>query len=318
MSFLRVTSCDFVDGFQQVFRRDREPPVQVPRDRVKLIINGDDFGKSPEVNEAIICAFKAGTLTSCSLMVTGQAFEDAVRLAREHDGLAVGLHLVTVQGRAVLPPTEIPMLVDPEGRFPDSPTWAGLKYYFSRQARRQLTRELTAQFEKFQATGLGMSHVDSHLHMHVHPVIFAVVLELAERHGVRRMRVPQDDFRTAARFQKQGLAGKALSAFIFGMLVRPMKRRLIERGFSFAERVYGHLLSGGMNLEYVLFVLDQLSARTNEIYFHPRTAHGGGYSDADRRHPATELEVLTSSTLRERLRHSRLEPTTYSGLTTNP
>ena len=109
--------------------------VRDPMDQVKVIINGDDFGKSPEVNEAVIRAFKAGTLTSCSLMVTGEAFDDAVRLARANEGLAVGLHLVTVQGRAVLPPSEIPLLVDRAGHFPDSPTLAGLKYYFSRSAR---------------------------------------------------------------------------------------------------------------------------------------------------------------------------------------
>lgn len=279
--------------------------------QVQVIINGDDFGSSPEINEAVIRAFKAGTLASCSLMVTGEAFEEAVRLAGEHEGLAVGLHLVAVQGRAVLPPNEIPALVDREGNFPDSPTSAGLKYYFSRAAREQLERELAAQFQKFRDTGVKLSHVDSHLHMHIHPVIFATAVRLAERYGVRRMRVPRDDFWLAARFQKKDLPGKAITALIFGMLTRHMRTQLRKRDFFFAERVYGHFLSGGMTLDYVLFVLDHLSSPTNEIYFHPGTLTGGTASDCSRRQRAGEFEILTSIALQERLQNARIKVTNY-------
>ena len=80
----------------------------------QLIVNADDFGMSEEVNEAIIRAHKEGVLTSASLMVTGDAFEQAARLAKENPKLAVGIHLVTVVGRSVLPKSEIPSLVDDE------------------------------------------------------------------------------------------------------------------------------------------------------------------------------------------------------------
>lgn len=279
--------------------------------QVKLIINGDDFGKSPEVNEAIICAFKAGTLTSCSLMVTGEAFDDAVRLAREQDGLAVGLHLVTVQGKAVLPPSEIPMLVDRDGHFPESPTHAGLKHYFSRSARQQLARELAAQFEKFQATGLKLSHVDSHLHMHVHPVIFALALELAEQYGVKRMRLPRDDFWLGIRSSRKRLMSKAVTALVFGMLTRRMKKQLLDRGFSFADRVYGHYSSGEMSIGYTLFILDHLSAGTNEVYFHPAVALDVLLSSPEQQKRREEFEVLTSRVLRERLQAPDIELTDY-------
>ncbi|PYV88356.1 MAG: hypothetical protein DMG05_15680 [Acidobacteria bacterium] len=128
-----------------------------------MIVNADDFGMSKEVNEAVVHAFKEGVLTSCSLMVTGEAFDEAVQLAKENRGLAVGIHLVTVMGRSVLPRSEIPALVDEKGLFSCHPGLAGLKYYFSKQARAQLRKELAAQFEKFQSTGLPFSHIDAHL-----------------------------------------------------------------------------------------------------------------------------------------------------------
>jgi hopanoid biosynthesis associated protein HpnK len=283
--------------------------------QARLIVNGDDFGKSPEVNNAIIRAFRAGTLTSCSLMAAGDAFDHAVLLARENDGLAVGIHLVTVQGRAVLPHSEIPAIVDREGRFPDSPVAAGLKYYFSTAARRQLARELSAQFQKFHATGLKLSHVDSHLHMHVHPVVFAVSLGLAEQYEVRRMRLPRDDFRLAVRFRKEHLAARAITTLVFELLSRRMKRVLLERGFSFPERAYGHLYSGRMTIEYVLFVLDHLRTGNHEIYFHPADLGGVPASGPEQHQCAKELDILLSRDFMNRLLDPGIDLTSYFELT---
>src|SRR5438067_12769786 len=83
----------------------------------RLIVNADDFGMSEAVNEAIIRAHRQGVLTSASLMVTGEAAAQAVQLAKENPGLAVGLHLVAVMGRSVLPQSEIPTLVDAAQNF---------------------------------------------------------------------------------------------------------------------------------------------------------------------------------------------------------
>jgi hypothetical protein len=76
------------------------PPALEPKQR-RVIINADDFGMSAEVNEAVIRAYKEGVLTSTSLMVTGAAFEQAVTLAKENPGLAVGIHRAVV-GKSIL------------------------------------------------------------------------------------------------------------------------------------------------------------------------------------------------------------------------
>jgi predicted glycoside hydrolase/deacetylase ChbG (UPF0249 family) len=75
----------------------------------QLIVNGDDFGLSESVNQGIIQSHQQGILTSTSLMVSGDAFENAVALAKTHPNLAVGLHLVTVCGKSVLPRESIPI-----------------------------------------------------------------------------------------------------------------------------------------------------------------------------------------------------------------
>ena len=99
-----------------------------------LIVTADDFGMSRNTNEAIIRAFREGILTSASLMVGGAAFEHAVELAKANPGLSVGLHIVLVQGKSVLPHKRIPHLVDAENNFANNPTLTGLRYYFSQSA----------------------------------------------------------------------------------------------------------------------------------------------------------------------------------------
>ena len=76
----------------------------------RLIVTADDFGASFSVNEGIEQAHVHGILSAASLMVTGDAVEDAVARARRLPRLGVGLHLVLVEGRPALPPEQVPEL----------------------------------------------------------------------------------------------------------------------------------------------------------------------------------------------------------------
>src|SRR5687768_1626346 len=102
---------------------------QKPQAARRLIINADDFGLSREVNAAVIRAHTAGVLTTASLMVNEEGFDEAVELARNHPRLGVGLHLSLVCGHSALPHRDIPNLVDPQQRFPDCPVSAGFRFF---------------------------------------------------------------------------------------------------------------------------------------------------------------------------------------------
>lgn len=282
--------------------------------RLQLIVNADDFGVSEEVNEAVLRAFKEGVLTSCSLMVTGAAFDQAVKLAKDNPKLSVGIHLVTVMGRSVLPKSEIPTLVDEERNFSNSPTAAGLKYYFSNRARLELRREIAAQFEKFNSTGLRLSHIDGHLHMHVHPVIFNLALELGADYGAKRMRVPREEYHLALSFDRNQAFKKTVYTLCFSGLAWYMKKKLRRKGFTFAERVYGNLQSGCVNEQYLLYTLHNLRAETNEFYCHPAAyAPHHILNDEERQH-LIEFEALMSERAMSHLSHLGIELTTYLDL----
>ena len=77
----------------------------------QLVVNADDFGFTPDVNEGIVEAHRRGILTAATLMANGEAFDDAVRLARETPTRDIGAHLVLVGGRSLLTGTPLPETV---------------------------------------------------------------------------------------------------------------------------------------------------------------------------------------------------------------
>ena len=87
-------------------------------------------------------------------------------------------------------------------------------------ARLELGRELAAQFERFAASGLPLSHVDSHLHLHMHPSVFNLLLPLAEAYGAHGLRLPRDDLRLSLSQDRRQAGTKVAWAVLFGLLSR--------------------------------------------------------------------------------------------------
>ncbi len=284
----------------------------LPPSSLSLIVNADDFGASSAVNRAIIQAHDEGILTSTSLMVGGDAFEEAVELAKSRPNLAVGLHLTFVFGKSVLSRSEIPHLVDEGRNFPNDPALAGVKYFFSPAARREIRREVRAQFERFAATGLPFSHVDGHLHIHLHPVIFRELVRCAEEFGVRRVRLPREKLGRNLQIRWSNLTFKLLHWGVFGCLSRSAARTLRRRNFLFADEVHGLLETGRMTEDYWLELLPRLTAASNEIYCHPEIP-SPTLPEHNRRGDA-ELAALLSRRVRDCVERLNYRLTNYADL----
>src|SRR6516162_9050700 len=112
--------------------------------RRRLVVNADDFGRSPSINQAVIQAHREGILTTTSLMVNEAACDEAVAMARENRGLGVGLHLTLLCGHSALAQKEIPGLVNERGEFTNNPAGAGFRYFFKGSLREQLRAEIHA------------------------------------------------------------------------------------------------------------------------------------------------------------------------------
>ena len=235
----------------------------------RLIVNADDFGRSASINQAVIRAHREGILTTASLMVNEPAGEEAVALARENPTLGVGLHLTLLCGHSALPPAEVPGLVNPNGEFSNNPAGAGFRYFFQRSLREPLRREIHAQFQKFRATRLPLDHVNGHLHLHLHPTVFRILMADASQLGIKRLRLTFDPFRLNLRVTSGHLAYRALHVAIFHPLSARARPTLAQRGIRHTEAVFGLLQNARVDEAYVTRLLPQLPAGDSELYSHP-------------------------------------------------
>jgi hopanoid biosynthesis associated protein HpnK len=269
----------------------------------RLIVNADDFGASPAINQAVIRAHREGILTTASLMVNEPARAEAVRLARENPRLGVGLHLTLLLGRAALPPEQIPGLVNAHGEFSRRPVGVGLRYFFLRRLRAQLRAEIHAQFDTFHATGLPLDHVNAHLHLHLHPVVFDILMEDAAALGIRHLRLTRDCLARSRRMTRGRWLYRTSHALIYELLSRRARAPLRRRGIRHAQITFGLLQTGRVDEDYVLKLLPELPAGDSELYSHP---------SLDEFRP--EFEALISPRVRDRVRELGIELIRYQDL----
>jgi len=242
----------------------------------RLIVTVDDFGLSVPVNEAIERGHREGIVSAASLMVAEPAAADAVARARANPGLGVGLHVVVVAGRSVLPPARIPDLVDAGGCFSGDLTRIGVRYFFSAAVQRQLEAEIRAQFEAFAATGLAFDHVNAQCHYHLHPTVMRLILRVARDFGSPPMRIPDEPFVPGWRASREHFGARAAQAIFFAPFLRLMKARMRARGIAHNDHVFGFNDTGRMTEERVLGYLAQLPEGTTEMYFHAATGRWPG------------------------------------------
>lgn len=271
--------------------------------RRRLIVNADDFGRAPAINEAVYRAHRDGILTTASLMVNEPATEEAVALARACPRLGVGLHLTLVCGRAAVPATDPPSLADAAGQLPSCPLQAGWRFYLRRDLRAALRREIAAQFAAFARTGLPLDHVNGHLHLHLHPAVLPLVLELGGRHGLRAVRLTRDPFWFNARLAGGAWAYRISHAIIFHLLSRAARPRLQRAGLRHTDRVWGLQLNGRMDEGYLLRLLPRLPAGDSELYAHPSLTEF-----------RAEYEALVSPHVRAAVRAGGIELIRYQDL----
>lgn len=258
----------------------------------QLIVNADDLGLTPGVNRGILRAFQDGIVTSASLLVTGSAFEEAVALARQNPELDVGLHLTLVEERAVLGREAVSTLVDETGRFPHTSGEFLRRTVLGRINWHQVEREIAAQIARFQETGLRLSHLDSHQHLHMIPPVFSIVRRLTRGMDNIWIRNPAGLWRKSPGVrmgrwvQQLGLNLTCLSARVLHGAPQPQK----------LDGMYGFEVSGCLTRAVLEQILLKIPDGLYELICHP----GEGDTETQRRysdwryHWAEELEALTA------------------------
>jgi hopanoid biosynthesis associated protein HpnK len=262
----------------------------------RLILNADDFGLTAGVNRAIIELHQAGALTSATLMARAAATEEAIQIARSAPSLGVGCHVVLVDGEPAMPAQDLPTLADPRtGRL--HPTLGAFltRLFTGRIRSAEIEAETAAQIASLQSRGLRLTHIDTHKHTHMFPVVLRPLLRAAKVAGIRAIRNP---FEPAWSLRATpGAPWIRRTEVSLLRLFEPAFRRIVaEGGFSTTNGAIGVLATGTLNASTVNALLRNLPPGTWELVSHP------GYNDADlaRAHTRllasreTEREALTS------------------------
>lgn len=273
-----------------------------------IIINADDFGRHAEINRAVEEGLVHGCLRSATVMPGGAAFAGAIDIARRHEELGLGVHFTLVDGHPILPPEEIPSLVGSEGDFLPDHT-ALLKRYLKGSINlEEVRRELAAQLQKVEATGIPISHVDSHQHMHTLPGIIDIVLDLAARAGIRAVRTPRTPLFAGAFGGLGQLVGRLGLSTLARLAACKAHRRGLLTPDNFAGIVAGEAVSEGE----LLHLIAHLPQGTTEVMMHPGMKNDVLQEDSGWQHDfEAELAAILSPRVGEALRKAEVEPVNF-------
>jgi len=279
----------------------------------KLIVNADDFGIHTVVNRAIYRGFESGILTSTSIMACGEAFKEAVELARTMDGVGIGIHLTLVGGLPpVLPASEVPSLTWDGGLFTQDYLKLLKRDMQGKIIADDVYREWDAQIQTVLETGLPVTHVDGHQHLHMWNRYFPIALTLCKKYGIRCMRVPDENvtfgFRPSNAFRAAARSGLSLMA-------RGHRKMLKEMHIITNDHFYGMLYGGHFTEERMGVCMDHLEDGVTEFMCHPSADMAAieakwhwGYRGEE------ELRALLSPKLKNKLKEKGVTLISYRDL----
>ena len=253
---------------------------------IRLLVNADDFGWTRDVNDGIVHAHRHGILTATTLMAGGEAFEHAVALAHETPSLDIGVHLTLLQTTSVLTGKPLPK---------------DIATLLRQLAMRQLDidGELSAQVRKILAAGIVPTHLDTHKHTHVLPPVASAMARLVREFGIRWVRKPFDFANTG------GFAGRLMRT-----QRRGIERKLHAAGARTTDHFAGFALTGFLDEEKLLRLLEELPEGSTELMCHPGFLRDELRASPTRLKESREIELnaLTSAKVLAALQARGIQP----------
>jgi predicted glycoside hydrolase/deacetylase ChbG (UPF0249 family) len=259
----------------------------------RLIVNADDFGFTRDVNQGIVEAHRNGILTATTLMADGQAFDDAVRLAKENPALDIGVHLVLV------------------GQPPYPMNVAQLTRAVMLR-RIPIYDELSAQVRRILDAGLTPTHLDAHKHTHLLPPVLDAVARISEEFNIPWVRRPFD-----FPLNPRGISWKKrLVSRAFGVVRGRFEKVLTSHGCLSTDHFAGFQITGKFNAADIAALISSLPDGSTEFMCHPGICTDELRAARTRLKESREeeLQALTSPEVRAALSESGVTLSTYRDL----
>lgn len=283
----------------------------------RLIINADDFGLTLGVNRAIAEANRSGVLTSATIMANSRAFAEAVVTAKSLPALKTGCHVALIDGEPVS--SNLASLTGDGTHFRFSLKQFALAAVRKKISAEEIEREAEAQIRKIQASGLTVTHVDSHKHTHMFPHVLRPVLRAAKACGIRAVRNPFEPRRSWAVgkvLATRGLWMRATEVVALQVFAAKFRKAVQEEGMLTTDGTVGIAATGMLDERMLHAILNAMPEGTWELVCHP------GYADADLQAAGTrllksrevELQALTSAETRSLISRRGIELISYADL----
>jgi predicted glycoside hydrolase/deacetylase ChbG (UPF0249 family) len=282
----------------------------------QLIVNADDFGRSPGVNRGIFDAYHKGIVTSTTVMI-GQPYAPTglEQALNETPDLGLGLHLNLTAGPAVSDPAAIPTLIDPTTGF--YYTLSDWITHVQRIDPDDIRREIQAQFDRFiSLTGKKPDHLDAHYHItYLHPVGLDMMLTLSEQYNIPMRQAQLDLPATEAIRALHEMLPQIPSEFAMQLIENlheilaqhqpPFWPARLDMGFYGARAILGELL---------LILTNLGDDSLTEVMCHPGYVdeHLNGNYVAERE---AEVNHLTHAATRECIKSEQIQLITFGDLT---
>jgi chitin disaccharide deacetylase len=269
--------------------------------RKQLVVNADDFGFTPDVNQGILEAHRDGILTATTLMANGTAFDEAVRLWRETPALDVGCHLVLIGGESLVTKKAFP---------------ATVTQLLAALAKREIRvyDELAAQVRRIVDAGVRPTHLDTHKHTHLAPPVLDAVARISEEFGIRWVRRPFD-------FPLNALRGgiprmKQWTNDALGLMRGRFHRVLARHGCRTTDHFAGFQITGRFRTAELVELMAVVPEGSTELMVHPGRCGAALRAAPTRLKESREAELaaLVAPEVRAAMVRNGIELVNYAGL----
>src|SRR5579884_31724 len=268
----------------------------------KLIVTADDFGLTERVNEAICKCFREGIVTTASLMTSGAAFDSAVEIARNNPELDVGIHLNLTEGQ------------DFAYRHPAK---LAIALLLGQVSSGDLEKTIRGQIEKALLTGLQITHIDGHKHVHAIPTVRRIIERVGPEYGVHAIRSVVESVPSLPGLLRRnpGSRRRILLQYGFGRALSAIWRTTATG----PVRFYGITQTGFLDEISFTEIIDDLRDGIHEVMCHP-----GYVDDALKKTPTRllyqrerEVRLLTAPRIKQMLEERNIILGSYRDLVQN-
>ena len=269
---------------------------------MKLIVTADDFGYSRNVNKAIIKCFKEGIVTSTSLIVNTKYFDESVKLLRQNKELDLGVHINLTEFKPLTKPKK---LASKNGYFIGKKIW--FNGYYKHADKKEINAEINAQILKAISSGLRITHINSHNHIHMLPNIFDITINLSKNYGIKHFRLPYEAALSEEQIEiyPEIRAKNALAKL-------QAKSKLAKNGLKATDAFYGGLCMKNMNYGKLAMILNSIKYGTSELMVHPAFADKNGDRFHRLKQRETEIKLLTNKKIKQLIEKQNIKLTNFS------